>query len=254
MTVIRPQDSVEPVVVPRRAMVLAAGYGIRLRPLTETMPKPLLKVAGTVMIDAVLDRLAEIGVAEAVVNTHHLAEMVEGHLAGRKRPRIRISREPAILETGGGVRHALPSLGPEPFFVVNGKIVWRNSKENALLRLARAWDDAAMDGLLLLHPTAATVAYDGMGDFVLDPLGPIRRRREREVAPFVFTGIQILHPRLFNGAPPGAFSLNLLYDRAIDAARLYGLRHDGEWYQVSTPRQLAEVEERLLRGAPLHLG
>lgn len=252
MTALPPQRSADTAVVPRHAMILAAGHGTRLRPLTEMVPKPLVKVAGAAMIDTVLDHLAEIGVVEAVVNTHHLAELVEAHLAGRQRPRIRISREPAILETGGGVRHALPLLGPQPFFVANGKILWRNSGENALLRLAQAWEDAAMDGLLLLHPTSAAIAYDGMGDFFLDPLGRIRRRREREVAPFIFTGIQILHPRLFAGAPSGAFSLNLLYDRAIEAGRLHGLRHDGEWYQVSTPRQLEEVEERLLLGAPLH--
>lgn len=230
---------------PETAMVLAAGLGTRLRPLTEETPKPLVKVAGRPLIDWVLDRLAAAGVKRAVVNTHWLAERIVDHLAERRAPEIIYSHEPEILETGGGVKKALPLLGPGPFFAVNAKILWLNGKIDALHRLVAAWDDARMDALLLLQPTATAVGYDGLGDFVLDPIGSIRRRREREVAPFLFSGIQLLHPRLFEGAPDGFFSLNLLYDRAIEAGRLYGLRHDGEWYHVSTPRQLAEVEERL---------
>ena len=229
-------------------MVLAAGFGKRLRPVTETVPKPLVKVAGVPLIDTVLDRLAAVGVREAVVNTHHLAEQIETHLKDRQRPRIRFSHEPEILETGGGVRRALPHLGSAPFYVVNAKIIWLNGKIDALLRLAQAWDDAAMDALLLLHPTVTGVGYSGLGDFFLDQLGRVRRRRAWEVAPFLFTGIQILHPRLFDGAPEGAFSLNVLYDRAIEAGRLHAIRHDGEWFHVSTPRQLAAVEAHLQRG------
>jgi MurNAc alpha-1-phosphate uridylyltransferase len=231
--------------VPETAMVLAAGFGTRLRPLTEETPKPLVKVAGRPLLDWVLDRLAAAGVKRAVVNTHWLAERIVEHLSQRRTPEILYSHEPEILETGGGVKKALPLLGPGPFFAVNAKILWLNGKIDALHRLAAAWDDARMDALLLLQPTATAVGYDGVGDFVMDPLGSIRRRREREVAPFLFSGIQLLHPRLFEGAPDGFFSLNLLYDRAIEAGRLHGLRHDGEWYHVSTPRQLAEVEQRL---------
>jgi MurNAc alpha-1-phosphate uridylyltransferase len=212
---------------PDTAMVLAAGFGKRLRPLTEETPKPLVKVAGRPLIDWVLDRLAEGGVKRAVVNTHWLGERIVEHLADRS------------------IKKALPLLGKGPFFSVNAKILWLDGKTNALHRLAEAWDDARMDALLLLQPTATAVGYDGVGDFVLDPLGTIRRRKEREVAPFLFSGIQLLHPRLFEGSPDGFFSLNLLYDRAIEAGRLHGLRHDGEWYHVSTPRQLTEVEERL---------
>jgi len=213
--------------VPRLAMVLAAGFGTRLKPITETTPKPMVVVAGRPMIDTVLDRLAAIGVQDVVVNTHHLAEVIESHLRKRTSPHIQISREGEILETGGGVTKALPLLGADPFYVINGKIVWLNGKTDALIRLAEAWDDGRMDALLLLHPTATAVGYGGPGDFFLDQLGAIRRRRHWEVA---------------------AFSLNILYDRAIEAGRLFGIRHDGEWFQVSTPQQLAEVEARIAHG------
>jgi len=234
--------------VPPRAMVLAAGFGTRLRPLTDTVPKPMVKVAGKPLIDTVIDRLAAIGVQEIVVNTHHLAEVIENHVGARKDVRIAFSREDDILETGGGIKKALPLLGSEPFYAINGKIIWLNGKTDALLRLAEVWDDAEMDGLLLLQPTTSAIGYDGRGDFFIDQVGRIRRRREWEVAPFVYAGIQILHPRLFADAPDGAFSLNLLYDRAIEAGRLYGIRHDGEWFHVSTVKQLAEVEARIARG------
>ncbi|MGH6933823.1 MAG: phosphotransferase [Dongiaceae bacterium] len=233
---------------PTRAMVLAAGYGKRLRPLTETVPKPMVPVAGKPMIDTVLDRLAALDVRDVVVNTHHLAEVIESHLRQRHDLRIVFSRESEILETGGGIKKALPLLGAEPFYVVNGKIVWLNGKTDALVRLAEAWNQTRMDGLLLLQPTATAVGYNGPGDFFIDQIGVIRRRRESEVAPFVFAGIQVLHPRLFLDAPEGAFSLNLLYDRAIANGRLFGLRHDGEWFHVSTPQQLIEVEARIARG------
>jgi MurNAc alpha-1-phosphate uridylyltransferase len=229
-------------------MVLAAGFGTRLRPLTDTVPKPMVKVAGKPMIDTVIDRLAAIGVGEIVVNTHHLAEVIESHLKARQQPRMVFSREQEILETGGGIKKALPLLGDRPFYVVNGKIIWLNGKVDALIRLAESWDETRMDGLLLLQPTVGAVGYNGPGDFHIDQLGRVRRRREWEVAPFVYAGIQILHPRLFEGAPDGAFSLNVLYDRAIESERLYGLRHDGEWFHVSTRQQLAEVEARIARG------
>jgi MurNAc alpha-1-phosphate uridylyltransferase len=239
--------------IPPRAMVLAAGFGTRLRPLTDTVPKPMVRVAGKPMIDTVIDRLAAIGVQEIVVNTHHLAEVIESHLNERSNPRIVFSREDQILETGGGIRKALPLLGSQPFYAVNGKIVWLNGKTDALVRLAEVWNDGDMDGLLLLQPTTSAIGYDGPGDFFIDQVGRVRRRREWEVAPFVYAGIQILHPRLFAGAPDGAFSLNLLYDRAIEAGRLFGIRHDGEWFHVSTPKQLAEVEARIARGGGDHL-
>ena len=233
---------------PVRAMVLAAGKGLRLRPITLSRPKPLVEVGGQTMLDGVLDRLAEAGAAEAVVNAHYLGQMIESHLQGRTRPRIHLSHEEALLETGGGVKKALPLLGEEPFFVINGDILWRDGKVPALRRLAEAWDGARMDALLLLQPTATAVGYEGLGDFVMDQLGRLRRREEGEVAPFLFAGLQILSPGLFAGTPDGPFSLNLIYDRALAAGRLYGLRHDGAWYHVGTPEDLALVEAALAPG------
>lgn len=230
---------------PKTAMVLAAGLGTRLRPITDSLPKPLVRVAGRPLIDWVLDRLVAAGVARAVVNTHYRAEMIVEHLGRRRDIEILFSHEPEILETGGGIWKALPLLGRDPFLSVNAKILWLNGREDAIHRLAGAWDEAETDGVLLLQPTVTAVGYDGPGDFILGPDGRIRRRKELEVAPFLFSGLQILHPRLFAGAPDGFFSLNLLYDRAIEAGRLYGIRHDGDWYHVSTPRHLAEVEARL---------
>ncbi len=231
--------------VPSHAMVLAAGRGERMRPLTDQRPKPLIEVCGEAMLDRVLDRLAAAGVGEAVVNSHHLGEMIETHLASRRKPKILLSPEADLLETGGGVTKALPRLGKKPFFVVNGDVVWLDGARPALERLAEAWVDGAMDVLLLLHPTAYAIGYHGRGDFFMAPGGALRRRGEREVAPFLFTGLQILHPRIFKGAPAGAFSLNLLYDRAADTGRLWGLRHDGEWFHVGTPDSLDDVEDAL---------
>jgi MurNAc alpha-1-phosphate uridylyltransferase len=230
---------------PTRAMVLAAGLGERMRPLTDTTPKPMIKVRSQPMIDRVLDRLEAAGVSNTVVNLHHLGEKLERHLADRRRPKIVFSPEDDLLDTGGGVAKALPRLGMQPFFVLNGDVVWLDGRTPALERLAAAWDDAAMDVLLLLHPTVFAHGYHGAGDFFMSPVGRLRRRCEREVAPYIFAGIQILHPRIFKDVPAGAFSLNLLYDRAAEAERLQGLRHDGEWFHVGTPEALAEVEDAL---------
>ena len=237
--------SAPPPFSPKTAMVLAAGLGERMRPLTDELPKPLIEVRGRAMLDTILDRLEAAGIGEAVINLHYLGAKIEEHLKGRRAPRIRFTHEAERLETGGGVRNALPLLGPEPFFVVNGDVSWLDGYTPALHRLARAWDDSRMDVLLLVHSTAAAVGYEGNGDFVLRTDGSLRRRREREVAPFVFAGIQILHPRLFADAPEGPFSLNRLYDRAEEAERLWGLRHDGQWFHIGTPEQLAEVEAAL---------
>ena len=236
---------------PRTAMVLAAGLGTRLRPLTESRPKSLIEVAGKPLIDHALDRLAGAGVERAVVNTHYLAEQIERHLAARRRPAIQLSHEPTILDTGGGIARALPLLGNRGFYVVNAKIFWRGGQDEALLRLARMWDEQRMDGLLLLQPTVSAVGYDGPGDFQMDQLGRIAWRSAQEIAPFVYASIQILHPRLFEGAPAGAFPLRPLWTRAIEAGRLYGLRHDGEWYHVSTPPAVAAAAARLGQSASL---
>jgi MurNAc alpha-1-phosphate uridylyltransferase len=205
----------------------------------------MVQVLGRPMIDVVLNRLAAAGVERVVINLHHLGEVIREHLKDRKDLEILYSEEPEILETGGGTKKALPLLGPDPFFTINAKIIWLNGREDALHRLADAWDDARMDSLLLLHPTVTAIGYGGPGDFRLDQEGLVTRRLEWDVAPFLYTGINITHPRLFENSPDGAYSVNLLWDRAIEAGRLYGIRHDGEWYHVSTPQQLGDVEREL---------
>jgi len=235
-----------PVEFPRHAMVLAAGLGLRMRPLTQTTPKPLLEVGGETMLDHALDRLAEAGVTDAVVNTHWLPKKIETHLESRTSPRIAISREDDLLETGGGITKALPLLGDAPFYAVNADVVWRDGTVPALHRLARAWDGDRMDALLLLTATVRSTGYDGNGDFLMDPVGGLTRRPERVVAPFVFTGVQILHPRLFEGGPDGAFSMNVLYDRALEAERLFGIAHDGDWYHVGTPDAIDQADAEIL--------
>lgn len=231
---------------PAAAMVLAAGLGLRLRPLTENCPKPLIRLAGTTLLDRALDHLADAGVARAVVNLHYLGHMIETHLSGRTAPAIAFSREDdALLETGGGVTRALPRLGPAAFYVVNADIAWTDGPMPALARLAAGWRDADMDALLLLHPVAMATGYDGVGDYLCDPAGRLTRRRDRPAAPYVFTGVQMLHARLFADAPAGPFSLTRLYDEAEQAGRLYGIVHDGDWHHIGTPAGLAEAEDIL---------
>jgi len=225
-------------------MVLAAGLGTRMRPITDRIPKPLIPVAGKPLIDHAIDRLAEAGVKRVVVNIHYKADMVARHLETRRTPSITLSREDELLETGGGILKALPLLD-DMFYVINSDVVWLDGKTAALRRLARAWDPVRLDAVLLLQRTTTALGYEGPGDFFLDPLGVLRRRREREVAPHLFAGVQILHRRLFDGRPPGKFSLNPLWDRAIAAGRLAAIVHDGEWYHIGTPAGLALAEERL---------
>jgi MurNAc alpha-1-phosphate uridylyltransferase len=226
-------------------MVLAAGLGLRMRPLTQTRPKPLIEVAGRSMLDRALDRLVEVGVTDAVVNAHYLGAMLHEHLAGRTVPRISFSDEDALLDTGGGVARALPRLGTDPFYVVNADVVWLDGRRHALARLAEAWDDGRMDACLMVHSTVRTIGYDGRGDFMVDPVGRVTRRPEGHVAPFVFTGVQILHPRLFAGAPSGAFSLNRLYDKAAEVERLYAMVNDGEFFHIGTPEALVEADKAM---------
>lgn len=228
-----------------RGMVLAAGLGLRMRPITERIPKPLVSVAGRTLLDRALDHYAAAGLERAVVNTHHLAEQISAHLPTRARPEIALSHEPDLLETGGGVLNALPLLGDAPFFVANSDALWLNGPIPALARLARAWNDALMDALLLVTIIPGTLGYQGRGDFFMDPNGRLRRRAERDVAPFLFTGVQILHPRLFAGEKPGKFSLNRVYNTALASGRLFGLRHDGAWYHVGDPAGLTAVEAQL---------
>ena len=229
--------------MPKRAMVLAAGLGKRMRPLTDTTPKPLLAVAGRTLLDRALDRLADAKIERAVVNVHYLGAQIEAHLKSRTTPPIAISREDVLLETGGGVAKALPLLGDAPFFAVNADVLWLDGATPALRRLARAWDDAQMDALLLMQSTATARGYEGRGDYFLDAVGRLKRRRGSEVAPYVYAAVQILHPRLFQGAPSGAFSLNVLYDKAQEAGRLWGIVHDGLWFHVGTPEDLAATDQ-----------
>ncbi len=236
--------------VPKTAMVLAAGFGERMRPLTATMPKPLVKVAGRALIDYGLDKLAEAGVRTAVVNVHYLADQIEKHVAVRKQPRIAISDERgAILDTGGGIVKALPLLGKEPFFLVNSDSIWLDGVRGNLERLATAYDDDRMDALLLLAPATNSIGYSGRGDFSMAPDGRLRARAEREVTPFVYAGAAILSPRLFKDSPQGKFSLTRLFDRASEAERLFGLRLDGIWMHVGTPDAIALAENAILASA-----
>jgi MurNAc alpha-1-phosphate uridylyltransferase len=228
---------------PKTAMVLAAGLGTRMRPLTDNLPKPLVPVAGEALIDHVLDRLVEAGVERAVVNVHHFAEQMMDHLDSRTDPQIVISDERGLLlDTGGGVVKALPELGAEPFFHLNADTMWIDGVHPNLARLAETFDAARMDALLLLAPTAGSVGYAGRGDFTMAGDGSLRRRAEREVAPFVYAGAAILTPKLFKGSPEGAFSLTTLFDRAAEAGRLYGLRLEGLWMHVGTPDAIAAAE------------
>jgi N-acetyl-alpha-D-muramate 1-phosphate uridylyltransferase len=222
------------------AMVLAAGLGLRMRPITLSIPKPLVGVAGRTMLDRALDHVARAGIDDIVVNTHWLADKVREHLAGRGE--ITFSHEPELLETGGGVAKALPHLGHSSFYVVNSDIIWTDGKVPALTRLARMWDPDRMDALLLLMPVADAVGYEGKGDFFLDAADMPHRRGEAPAAPYLFSGVQVLHHRLFEGCPEGKFSLNVLYDRAAARRRLFGLVHDGKWYHVGTPEALPQVE------------
>jgi MurNAc alpha-1-phosphate uridylyltransferase len=236
--------------MPRTAMVLAAGLGERMRPLTERMPKPLVPVAGKPLIDHVLDRLAAAGIERAVVNVHYLADMIERHVTGRSKPQIVISDErAALLETGGGVVKALPEIGSAPFVHINSDTIWIDGAKPNLERLAEAFDPAMMDALLLLAPVSTSIGYDGRGDFNIAPDGRLTRRGEREVAPFVYAGVAILRPELFKDAPSGAFSLTRLFDRAAAQGRLHGLRLEGVWMHVGTPGAITQAEAAIRMSA-----
>jgi MurNAc alpha-1-phosphate uridylyltransferase len=224
-------------------MVLAAGLGKRMRPLTDDRPKPMVAVGGKPLIDHVLDRIAAVGVETAVVNVHYLADRIVRHLAGRLAPAIVISDErDTLLDTGGGIAKALPQLGDAPFFLINSDTFWLDGVKPNFARLADAYDITEMDALLLLAPTAGSIGYAGRGDFTMLPDGRLRRRAEQEVVPFIYAGAAVLSPALFADAPSGAFSLTLLFDRAAAAGRLFGLRIEGLWMHVGTPEAVAAAE------------
>ena len=229
------------------AMVMAAGIGKRMRPLTATRPKPLVRVAGKPLIDHSLDRIEAAGISHVVVNVHYLADALEAHLAKQKRSfTLAVSDERGeLLETGGGMVKALPLLKGDPILIVNSDNIWTDGPQDSIRNLARHWDGDRMDALLLVIRQASATGHGGKGDFHMDPSGKLSRRKPGRVAPFVYTGIQLISPRLLVGAPDGPFSTNLLWDRAIAAGRLYGLSHMGQWFDVGPPASIAPTEAAL---------
>lgn len=235
-------------VVPEVAMVMAAGLGKRMRPLTATRPKPLVEVAGRPLIDHCLERLRAAGVKKVVVNVHYLANALEAHLNNRfKDLEITISDErEQLLETGGGLVKALPLIDADPFLVVNSDNLWIDGPVDSLRLLASTWDEVRMDALLLLVPLAQAHCHKGQGDFHMGANGALRRRRRGGVAPFVFTGVQMVSKRLLEGAlPEGPFSTNILWDRAIEKGRLFGAVHQGLWFDIGAPPNIRKAEELL---------
>src|ERR1700744_997107 len=234
-------------VKPTKAMVLAAGLGLRMPPLTDRMPKPLVSVAGRPLLDHVLDKLGSAGVSEAIVNFHFLPDQRIDHVAARTAPRVIISDErDEVLGTGGGVVKALPLLGHEPFFHVNADTLWIDGVRTNLARLAEAFEPERMDILLLMAPTTSSIGYGGRGDYAMLPDGALRKLREIKVVPFVFAGAGVMSPSLFADAPSGEFSLTKMFDRANEQERLFGLRLDGVWMHVGTPDAVQAAEEAFL--------
>jgi len=230
------------------AMVMAAGMGKRMRPLTASTPKPMVRVGGKPLIDHTLDRLAEAGVSKAVVNVHHHADVLEGHLKARKSPEVTVSDErELLLETGGGLVKAQELL-PDPFFCLNSDNIWLDGPKNAFADLSQRWDPEVMDALLLLVPHKGASNFTGKGDFRMDAYGRLTRRRSGRIAPYIFTGIQLASKRLLRDAPEGPFSTNVLWSRAIEEGRLFGLAFTGRWFEVGTPAAIRPTEMALLDG------
>jgi MurNAc alpha-1-phosphate uridylyltransferase len=231
------------------AMILAAGLGKRMRPLTASQPKPLVRVAGKPLIDHCLDKLGSAGVTRAVVNVHYLADALEAHMEARNcLPETVISDERGLLlETGGGMVKAAGQL-PDPFFCLNADNVWLDGPRDVFAELSAAWDAERMDALLLLVPHTRALNYRGKGDFHLDPGGRVSRRKSGRVAPFIYTGIQLVSHRLLRDAPDGPFSTNVLWERAIEEERLFGISHNGVWFEVGDPQAIAPTEAYLSRG------
>ncbi|NQZ47102.1 MAG: nucleotidyltransferase family protein [Erythrobacter sp.] len=230
------------------AMIMAAGMGKRMRPLTATQPKPMVRVAGKALIDHALDRLEEAGVARAVVNVHYLADALEAHVLDRAVPKVTISDERAqLLETGGGLIKAQGQL-PDPFFCLNADNIWLDGPRNAFADLSARWNADEMDALLLLVGHAQAANFAGQGDFYMDPVGRLQRRQPGRIAPFIYTGIQLVSHRLLRDAPQGKFSTNILWNRAIEEGRLFGLAFTGQWFEVGTPQAIAPTQDALQRG------
>lgn len=230
------------------AMIMAAGLGKRMRPLTASQPKPLVRVAGKPLVDYALDRLDEAGVTRAVVNVHYLADALEAHVGERKAPKITVSDERAeLLETGGGMIKAKDHL-PDPFFCLNADNIWLDGPRNAFADLTRRWNPDEMDALLLVVSHARAVNFDGPGDFHMDARGSLSRRQPGRIAPFIYTGIQLVSHRLLRDAPEGKFSTNILWTRAMEEGRLFGVSFTGLWFEVGTPQAIGPTEDALKRG------
>lgn len=231
-----------------RAFILAAGKGTRLRPYTDSIPKPMVTVGGRSIIHRTIQKLADVGVQEVVVNLHHLAPVLEAHLEEIKHPALILSHEEELLETGGGVQKALQHFKGEPFFLINGDALWDDAGDKtALARLSDFWDSDKMDLLLLLQPVRSMKLTHGVGDYVLEADGKARRKPQRD-GDMMFAGIRIVHPRLFEGAPEGSFSFLSLMDKAQQNDRLYALAHEGDWHHISTPEELERVDEAFNNG------
>lgn len=244
---LRPNPDSHPI---ETAMVMAAGLGKRMRPLTATRPKPLVEVAGKPLLDHVFDRLRSAGIKRAVVNVHYLADALEAHLKRKVSDmEVAVSDERSkLLETGGGLVKALSLIGDDRFLVVNSDNFWVDGPIDAIHLLASRWDEESMDALLLVVPLARANCHNGRGDFHMDQLGRLSRRRPGRIAPFVYTGIQLVSQRLFENAPDGAFSTNILWNRAIEAGRCFGVVHQGLWFDVGTPAAIAKTEALLANG------
>lgn len=234
---------------PDHAFILAAGKGTRLRPYTDSVPKPMVAAGGRTLIDRTLDRLEEAGVTHVTVNLHYMAEILEAHLAQRESPIITLSHEPDLLDTGGGVKKALHTLGDKPFYVIAGDNLWTDGPSgNALLRLAAAWDETRMDILTLMQPLSGMVLTQGLGDYDLQPDGRVLRSMDKTGA-YMWTNIRLNHPRLYENTPEGAFSFLTLMDRAEKQNRFYALVHDGDWHHISTAADLERVNDHFLQQA-----
>ncbi len=233
-------------------MIMAAGLGTRMRPLTDTTPKPLVKVRGRALIDRVIDRLVAAGVTLIVVNVHYKADLIKAHLAARKDVEIRISDESeALLDSGGGILKALPNFEGEAFYHANADTVWVEGASHALEKLSARWDGETMDALMLMAPTVSTICYEGRGDFMMDPDGHLSRVPQGRISPFVWMSMEIVHPRLFETAKPGKFSINPLWDVAIEKGRLFGMRLDGVWMHIDRLDAIREAEAFLADIAPV---
>jgi N-acetyl-alpha-D-muramate 1-phosphate uridylyltransferase len=236
--------------VPEKAMVFAAGLGTRMRPLTDTTPKPMVNIGGKPMVDTILDALAAAGVKQAIVNVHHLAKQIEDHLAHRIYPQVIISDERTrLLDQGGGIKKVLPLLGQSPFYICNTDAIWLEGPRSNIVRLAEMWDTDQMDILLLVASTANSVGIDWPGDFSMDQDGRLKKRREGEVVPFVYSGIGIIKPELFDTIEGDSFRLAPLFFSAAEQGRLFGLRLDGIWLHVGTMTAITEAEQAILRSA-----